>query len=1615
MQKQHGQKGQPTDGTLLKGQSAKARRFLRDRRGVTTTQYTLLLAGLVVFALLGGSQIGGGVSSSLDNTADQATVSETGGGIDPDENSDTMPDALSITPLSDQPLATRVTSESVSPIGFDGPQIISVTGDGTPRVSVNGGAYRTSLNISPGDSFTVQVTTSAMFQVDTVATVTIGSYSTDFVATTVSGPDLTPDPFPIPAVTDALLSSEVTSDAVSVADFEGPIQMSVAGLGSPELSVNGGSWSTTPDINPGDSFRVRMTSAATRNVQQIATVTIGTVSETFSVTTNNCPSDIETFTHTGADQSFMIPAGCTRVAVAIWGAGGGGGGCTQGSTHSTFSGGAGGYTTGELVVTPGETLNMVVGGGGASGDGSGNDGGYGGGGNGVEFAGGGGGYSGLFRGTVGSQVNALLVAGGGGGGGAVTPVGAGSSHNGGPGGGGAGYDDGASLSNGLGGTASTGGAGGQDLNGSAQSGSNGSVFAGGDATLGAGQGAGGGGAGYYGGGGGGAMSAGPYAFGSSAGGGGSGYVETGSVTQSQMLAGNGSSAPFTSHTAYGGGAATGGAGGDSCADGGHGRVILDFQGVVQTQDTNLAPVWLTQSGTILTTLTGVDASVKVQANDPEGSTVTYSVSSGTIPLGLSLNGSTGEISGTVTGTGSGTFTLSASDGADSSTRSFTIATRSAASCLDYARVIEQSTGSLSAADDGVYNIDPDGDGGPILPYDVHCDMGVDGGGWTAATMLADGTTGNLFQTGNTDKITSVSTSIATRGQVGDIWTDSTNRDILLRCWSDDATVQAGYNDGFVIYDFDKSDIGNLTRASKANSTLSSTPLAARSFGNGLTVDMTLSCNWRGSGNTSSHYIAAIRPESATQCADEVEFLRAWMSFGASQINISAPYNNTMPQTAASLYGSPTHCMPAAEAANLCSGTTNIHFDTIDGTGAWCVSYLRESQGVGSQDFPPIWQTDNSTTTELAAEYAIETITYSASDAEMGILTYAVASGSSLPPGLVLATNGELTGIPTTPGAYDTVIEVSDGSNTVPRTFSYNVEYAVNCSRHRDELIRVNGSVSSADNGPRLTDVDGHAGAVVAYSVYCDMGTDGGGWEAATLLADPLTDNHFNIDTARIPDITDSSSSKGDLEVVWAATDTVNKDLLLKCVSSDTEVNSQYNPGLIIYDIARADVGHLTKQSKQRTDSGIGGLTSYNLNNDHSFYMLGCYGPSGDAASTYFVSHDPVANSTSNCASDSFDGSHPNWMSFKADRLLLRAACELGAPCYAPGSDKDQLLDSSNYCVSYVRDAGTVAVPPAWKTPLGYAITDQTFRVGVAITPIDIDADGTGSISYSVSSGALPDGLSISSAQITGTPITPGANTFTLRATDGTTGRHGDRTFAITVEDAIGIAGAGTTGDPREWADATQATSCDEYRNPVTPGYAYQGDTGSGIYLIDPDGAGGSAAFQAECEMSFDGGGWTKINHGTDTVLGDLTKFPTSLNNISSFTVSGSYGVSWGGFVTSSQWSQIDTQAIVFDVSYDELYTQVTGFYDVPSGGLGNLEMRNQSSTMLLLRDSHTDAPQGQSYAIRNLTIFSGQTTNVVDDIRQPLDAGSTELRVRMHAFTSSFAYTRRYIRELWYR
>jgi hypothetical protein len=126
----------------------------------------------------------------------------------------------------------------------------------------------------------------------------------------------------------------------------------------------------------------------------------------------------------------------------------------------------------------------------------------------------------------------------------------------------------------------------------------------------------------------------------------------------------------------------------------YGVKVLNTSGLANTLDSQInvdsAPIWNTASGSLGSIYDSMrsSASVSATATDPDGDTVAYSLQSGSLPSGLSLNTSTGAISGTASAVGSNTtssFTLRATANSKTADRAFSI--------VVYAPVTETITSS----------------------------------------------------------------------------------------------------------------------------------------------------------------------------------------------------------------------------------------------------------------------------------------------------------------------------------------------------------------------------------------------------------------------------------------------------------------------------------------------------------------------------------------------------------------------------------------------------------------------------------------------------------------------------------------------------------------------------------------------------------------------------------------------------------------------------------------------------------------------------------------------------------------------------------------------------------
>ena len=193
---------------------------------------------------------------------------------------DTTPDSFTFIDQIDVALSTPVTSNTITVSGINTATAISITGG---EYAVNGGLYTsTEGTVNNGDAITVRQTSSVSYSTTTDAVLIIGGISDTFSVTTLAA-DSIPDTYTFVDQTDVALNTPVTSNTITVSGINTATAISITGG---EYAVNDGLYTSTEGtVNNGDAITVRQTSSVSYSTTTDAVLTIGGVSDTFSVTT----------------------------------------------------------------------------------------------------------------------------------------------------------------------------------------------------------------------------------------------------------------------------------------------------------------------------------------------------------------------------------------------------------------------------------------------------------------------------------------------------------------------------------------------------------------------------------------------------------------------------------------------------------------------------------------------------------------------------------------------------------------------------------------------------------------------------------------------------------------------------------------------------------------------------------------------------------------------------------------------------------------------------------------------------------------------------------------------------------------------------------------------------------------------------------------------------------------------------------------------------------------------------------------------------------------------------------------------------------------------------------
>ena len=243
--------------------------------GATSNTYNLTASEVGKFVLFGVNPkaTNGTLDGGLFTVATSSAITH-----------DTTPESFSFTDQTNVGLSTLTTSNSITITGITTGTAVSVTGDGSPEISIEGGAWATSGTITNNQSLQVRLTSNASFSTSHTATITVGTANDTWSVTTLAA-DTTPNAFSFTDQTNVATSTLITSNSLTITGINTSTSVSVSGDGSPQIQIAGGAWGTSGTIENNQSLRVRLTSNSNGSTLHTATVNVGGVTDAWGVTT----------------------------------------------------------------------------------------------------------------------------------------------------------------------------------------------------------------------------------------------------------------------------------------------------------------------------------------------------------------------------------------------------------------------------------------------------------------------------------------------------------------------------------------------------------------------------------------------------------------------------------------------------------------------------------------------------------------------------------------------------------------------------------------------------------------------------------------------------------------------------------------------------------------------------------------------------------------------------------------------------------------------------------------------------------------------------------------------------------------------------------------------------------------------------------------------------------------------------------------------------------------------------------------------------------------------------------------------------------------------------------
>jgi large repetitive protein len=884
---------------------------------------------------------------------------------------------------------------------------------------------------------------------------------------------------------------------------------------------------------------------------------------------------------------------------------------------------------------------------------------------------------------------------------------------------------------------------------------------------------------------------------------------------------------------------------------------------------------------------GTVGAVYSQTLSASGGTSPYAftITAGALPAGLSMS-SSGVISGTPTAGGTFNLTVRATD-ADSNT-----ATKTYSGWTIAAPIVTVSPSTLSSGTQGsAYSQAITANGG-IAPYTFVITSGslpsgltlssngtlsgtpTSYGTFTFTVTAMDSSTGSGPYTGSTTYNLSVSASPPS------IVTNTVPNGTVGVSYS--TTIVAGGGSPPYTYSLFS---GSLPQGLSLSSSglLSGTPTAAGAYT--FTVKVTDSVN-----STATKTYTNVTIGAPTITVSPATVPAATQNSNYSQ-TISAS-GGIAPYTYAVSSGSLPPGMTLNAASGVLSGTPttygNFSFtvtatDSSGGTGPYTGSTTYSLQVNASAPVISPTSLPNGT---VGVSYS-QTISASNGNAPY---TFSLFSGS-LPPGLSLTSSGALSGTPTAGGSYSFAVKVTDSaSNVATQSYAGVVVSAPTLSLSPT-------TPGAATVGASYSQSFSASGGTAPYT-YAESGSlpVGVSWNAstATLSGTPTQGGSFPITIQ----VTDSSGGSGPYTHAFSETLQVNAASLSITPAGNTTFTATYgaaysqsftgsggtspysfsvSSGSLPAGVNLSGGGTLSGTPTQTghfsftvtmTDSSTGTGAPYSTSASYSLTVSAgtiAITPSTLPNGTVAASYSAQLSASGGIGPYTYSitaGSLPAGLTLSSSGALSGTPTAAGSfNVTVTATDANSVTGSQAYTFSIA--APTLSLSPTSLT-LPEATAESTY------TQSFTTSGGTAPYQYTVASGALPPGLSLSSSgALTGTPTAAGSYTFTVKSTDSSTGSGAP--FSITRSYSLTVQAPTLSISPTTLTNPQQAVAYSQQ-------LSTSGGDGSYTYSIS------AGALPAGLSLSTAG-----LLSGTSTVNGPFS-FTVSVKDGDNFTAAQSYSV-----------------------------------------------------------------------------------------------------------------------------